>query len=88
MNKMIPSNYSELLRSYLVNKKFKIGYEGALCRFCAINAGVLQGVVLGPTLYLLYAADIPNPSKANMTNFTDDTAIMASGDTPSEATEK
>lgn len=51
-------------------------------------AGVPQGSVLGPVLYLLYTSDISACEEATIATFADDTAIIAKGDTIEEATSK
>ncbi|KMQ93306.1 rna-directed dna polymerase from mobile element jockey-like protein [Lasius niger] len=70
----------ELLKSYLQDRCFRVRYEDTYFSFRKIAAGVPQGSVLGPTLYLLYTADIPRGPEVRVATFTDDTAILATGD--------
>jgi len=45
-----------------------------------IQAGVPQGSVLGPLLYLLYTADFPVADYITAVTFADDIAILASSE--------
>lgn len=75
-----------ILRSYLLDRTFKVRYGEGLSPERKILAGVPQGSVLGPILYLLYTADLPiSPNQTTTTTFADDTAILCSNKDAKEA---
>ena len=45
-----------------------------------VNAGVPQGSILGPTLYLLYINDLPDDVICNIAIYTDDTTLYSNCD--------
>lgn len=54
----------------------------------SIHAGVPQGSVMGPILYLLFTADLPISNDVLIGTFADDTAILASDPNPAFASHK
>ncbi len=87
LNRSLPHDFVLLLKSYLSGRYFRIKYEDEYSGLRPIKAGVPQGSVLGPTLYLLYTADIPKPKGAVTATFADDTAILSVSSNLTEATE-
>jgi hypothetical protein len=55
----LPLNYFLLLKSYLLSRHFLVKVGTDHSALTSINAGVPQGSVLGPLLYLFYTADLP-----------------------------
>jgi len=72
----LPLNVHAVLESYLENRQFRVKHNSFITADFPINAGVPQGSVLGPLLYLLYTADIPTSNNSTTSTFADDTAIL------------
>lgn len=87
LNKLLPKQYAELLESYISDRLFRIKQDDEYSELKDIKAGVPQGSVLGPTLYLLYTCDLPHIDNVTIATFADDTAILAVGNDAAEATE-
>jgi len=75
---VLPKQYTEILESYLAERFFRIKQGGAYSELKEIKAGVPQGSVLGPVLYLLYTSDLPMLENSTVVTFADDTAILGS----------
>jgi hypothetical protein len=86
--KNLPHEYYKILKSYLDERFFQVKLKEAITNLRKIEAGVPQGSVLGPILYLIYTADLPTSEDTNTTTFADDTAILAPDDQPETATAK
>lgn len=73
------------IKSYLQSRYFYVKEEEEVSPLCPVNAGVPQGSVLGPTLYLLYTHDLPQSQDVVIGTFADDTAALSVHTNPSEA---
>lgn len=78
----------KLLESYLTARTFQVKINEQESKLYTINAGVPQGSVLGPILYLIYTADIPLANDIMIATYADDTAILSSNINPSIASKQ
>ena len=82
LRRFLPLNYFLLLKSYLSNRHFRVKVDNNYSDLFPIHAGVPQGSVLGPLLYLLYTSDIPTSINTTIATFADDTALLATDSNP------
>lgn len=88
LRQVLPVMLYDILESYLGNRLFRVRHGNEYSELKEISAGVPQGSVLGPLLYLLYTRDIPIEDGTTLATFADDTAILAVGNTIEETTAK
>ena len=73
----IEGNLLKLLESYLSNRNQRVVINGFESAWGVIGAGVPQGSVLGPLLFLIYINDLENGIKSNVKFFADDTSLFS-----------
>ena len=71
--------------NYLSDRKQRVVLPGTVSDWLLIRAGVPQGSILGPLLFLLYINDIVTDIGSNIRLFADDTSLYIIVDDPSDA---
>ena len=73
----IEGNLLNLLQNYLTNRKQRVVLNGMESNWGDIKAGVPQGSVLGPLLFLVYINDLEEGIKSSVKFFADDTSLFS-----------
>ena len=69
-----------LISSFLSNRRLRVVLDGKSSQEYPVNAGVPQGSILGPTLFLLYINDLPDDVICNIAIYADDTTLYSNAD--------
>lgn len=69
------------LTNYLTGRQQRVVINGQYSEWKTITAGVPQGSILGPLMFLVYINDLPEVISSNTNMFADDTSIYCTGDT-------
>ena len=73
-----------LISSFLSNRRLRVVPDGKSSKEYPVNAGVPQGSILGPTLFLLYINDDPDDVICNIAIYADDTTLYSKCDQASD----
>ena len=74
----VKDNLLETLTNFLNDRKQRVVLNGQHSKWANIEAGVPQGSILGPLLFLIYINDLPDNLISNSKLFADDTSFLAS----------
>lgn len=79
----MPPMLLRILSDYLRDRKMQVRVNNSLSDLYPIQAGVPQGGILSPLLYLLYVSEMPTPTNPSVkrSQFADDMSIWATADT-------
>ena len=66
-----------LISSFLSNRWLRVVLDGKSSQEYPFNAGVPQGSIIGPTLFLLYINDLPDDVICNIAIYADDTTLYS-----------
>ena len=67
-----------ILESFMIERSLKVVLDGQSSPLFCINAGVPQGSVLGPTLFLVFINDLPDGILSRIGIYADDTTLYSS----------
>ena len=66
-----------LIKDFLSCRKQRVVLNGQHSSWADVKAGVPQGSILGPLLFLIYINDLPNGLNSNVKLFADDTSLFS-----------
>ena len=73
-----------LISSFLSNIQLEVVLDRKSSQEYPVNAGVPQGAILGPTLFLPYINDLPDDVICNIAIYADDTTLYSKCDRASD----
>lgn len=74
----LPEGLCSWLGSFLHERQLCVVVDGAESALHSVNAGVPQGSILSPTLFLMHINDLLNSTKNQILSFADDSTLIAS----------
>ena len=73
----ISGQISGLISSFPSNRRLRVVLDGKSLQEYSVNAGVPQGSILGPRLFLLYINDLPDDATCDIAIYADDTTLYS-----------
>ena len=73
-----------LISAFLSNRQLQVILDGKSSQEYPINAGICQGFIRGPTLFLQYINDLPDVVVCNIAIFADNTILYSKCDQASD----
>ena len=73
----ISGDLLNILTDFLSNRKQRVVLNGQVSTWTSVNAGVPQGSILGPLLFLIYINDLSDNLSSNVKLFADDTSLFS-----------
>ncbi|GBM86694.1 putative RNA-directed DNA polymerase from transposon BS [Araneus ventricosus] len=80
-----PQYIIEIMQSYLTNRLFTVLVKNSDSTPRKLQAGVPEGGILAPIIFVLFMNDIPQVRNIILSFCADDTAILSQGKTPDKA---
>ena len=73
----ISGDLLNILTDFLSNRKQRVVLNGQVSTWTSVNAGVPQGSILGPLLFLIYINDLSDNLSSNVKLSADDTTLFS-----------
>ena len=73
----ISGDLLQILSDFLSNRKQRVVLNGQNSSWTNVHAGVPQGSILGPLLFLIYINDLADDLSSNVKLFADDTSLFS-----------
>ena len=74
---MIKDKLLCILIDFLKSRQQRVVLNGQFSPWTKVNAGIPQGSILGPLLFLIYINDLPNGLQSNLELFADNTSLFS-----------
>ena len=73
----IAGNLLKLFQSFLTDRQQRVVLNGQHSKWAPVLAGVPQGTILGPLLFLIYINDLPENLESSAKLFADGTSLFS-----------